>query len=41
MMLAMPHAAQLEASIRDPDGVMINLIERDPQRAFETGIVAR
>jgi catechol 2,3-dioxygenase-like lactoylglutathione lyase family enzyme len=33
----MPHRAQREACLRDPDGVLINLIERPPEEQFETG----
>lgn len=31
----MPHESQLEASFRDPNGVFINIIERDPARVFD------
>jgi len=34
ILLEMPHASQREASLRDPDGVLVNLIERDPDQAF-------
>ena len=32
--------SQREVLLRDPDGVLVNLIERDPARAFETDAVA-
>lgn len=35
----MPHESQREAMIRDPEGFAINLVERDPMRAFSTGVV--
>ncbi len=38
--IAMPHAAQVEATIRDPEGIMINLVERDPDLAFSTHTVS-
>ena len=30
----MPHRAQQEAMLRDPDGVLINLVERPPAESF-------
>ncbi len=35
----MPHESQLEAMIRDPEGFAINLVERDPERAWQTHLV--
>lgn len=32
----MPHSSQMEVCLRDPDGVLINLIDRDPFEAFRT-----
>lgn len=32
----MPHESQLEASFRDPNGFFVNIVERDPERAFDT-----
>jgi catechol 2,3-dioxygenase-like lactoylglutathione lyase family enzyme len=32
--LVLPHRGQLEAMLRDPDGVLINLVERAPTEAF-------
>jgi catechol 2,3-dioxygenase-like lactoylglutathione lyase family enzyme len=32
--LVMPHRAQPEAMLRDPDGVLINLVERPPIETF-------
>lgn len=32
--LVMPHRAQPEAMLRDPDGVLINLVERPPVETF-------
>ena len=34
---AMEHRAQLEVCIRDPDGVLINLVETDPEQQNRTG----
>jgi len=31
----MPHETQLEGSFRDPNGIYVNLVERDPERAFD------
>jgi catechol 2,3-dioxygenase-like lactoylglutathione lyase family enzyme len=31
----MPHETQLEASFCDPNGVFVNIVERDPERAFD------
>jgi catechol 2,3-dioxygenase-like lactoylglutathione lyase family enzyme len=33
----MGHRAQLEVCIRDPDGVLINLVETDPAEQHRTG----
>jgi hypothetical protein len=33
----MGHRAQLEVCIRDPDGVLINLVETDPAEQNRTG----
>lgn len=38
--LTMPHRGQLEALLRDPDGVLINLVERAPAEAYDTASVA-
>lgn len=35
----MPHRSQMEVCLRDPDGVLINLIDRDPAEAFRTAAV--
>ena len=35
----MPHESQQEAMLRDPEGFAINLVERDPSRAFQTHTV--
>ena len=35
----MPHRSQLEVCLRDPDGVLINLIDRDPAEQFRTSTV--
>ncbi|WP_029417925.1 VOC family protein [Brevundimonas bacteroides] len=32
----MPHRSQMEVCLRDPDGVLINLIDRDPAEQFKT-----
>ena len=32
----MPHRSQREVLLRDPDGVLVNLIERDPDEQFRT-----
>ncbi len=32
----MPHESQQEAMLRDPEGFAINLVERDPTRAWHT-----
>ncbi len=37
----MPHESQQEAMLRDPEGFAINLVERDPERAWQTHIVSR
>ena len=34
LQLVMPHRAQPEAMLRDPDGVLINLVERPPVETF-------
>lgn len=31
----MPHESQLEGSFRDPNGFFVNIVERDPERAFD------
>lgn len=36
---AMPHRSQLEVCLRDPDGVLINLIDRDQAEQFRTSTV--
>lgn len=36
----MPHESQLEASFRDPNGIYVNIVERDPERAFDDQPVA-
>jgi len=36
---AMPHRSQMEVCLRDPDGVLINLIDRDPAEQFLTAPV--
>ncbi len=36
VLFEMPHATQREILMRDPDGVLINLIERPPSRAWQT-----
>jgi hypothetical protein len=36
---AMPHRSQLEVCLRDPDGVLINLVDRDPAEQFRTAPV--
>ena len=35
----MPHRSQLEVCLRDPDGVLINLIDRDQAEQFRTSAV--
>jgi len=35
----MPHRSQLEVCPRDPDGVLINLIDRDQAEQFRTSTV--
>lgn len=35
-----PHRSQREACLRDPDGLLVNLIERDPDEQFATAPVA-
>lgn len=32
----MPHRSQREVTLRDPDGVLVNLIEREPDEQFRT-----
>jgi hypothetical protein len=34
LQLVMPHRAQPEAMLRDPDGVLINLVARPPVESF-------
>jgi hypothetical protein len=36
---AMPHRSQMEVCLRDPDGVLINLVDRDPAEQFRTAPV--
>jgi hypothetical protein len=36
----MPHRSQREACLRDPDGVLINLVERPPDEQFASAPVA-
>ncbi|MCG8442647.1 MAG: hypothetical protein MI723_12650 [Caulobacterales bacterium] len=36
VLFTMPHASQREVLLRDPDGVLVNLIARAPDRAFQT-----
>jgi len=36
----MPHESQREAMIRDPEGFAINLVERDPERAWQRNKVS-
>lgn len=40
VLFEMPHESQREVLVRDPDGVLLNLIERDPERAFLSQPVA-
>lgn len=35
-LFTMPHRSQREALLRDPDGILINLIERAPDEQFRT-----
>lgn len=35
-LFSLPHTAQAEVCIRDPDGVLINLVEKDPAAQDET-----
>ena len=37
--VTMPHRSQLEVCLRDPDGVLINLIDRDQAEQFRTSAV--
>lgn len=39
-LFVMPHRQQKEVCLRDPDGVLINLIERDPAEQHATSPVA-
>ncbi|MFN7534125.1 MAG: hypothetical protein ACK5QD_04140, partial [Brevundimonas sp.] len=32
----MPHRSQMEVCLRDPDGVLVNLIDRDPAEQVRT-----
>lgn len=36
-MFRMPHRAQREVCLRDPDGVLVNLVETDPAEQYRTG----
>lgn len=36
MTFTMPHRSQMEVCLRDPDGVLINLIDRDPAEQLRT-----
>lgn len=36
ILFAMPHRSQREVCLRDPDGVLINLVERDPEEQART-----
>lgn len=36
----MPHRSQAEVCLRDPDGVLINLVDRNPAEQFKTAAVA-
>jgi catechol 2,3-dioxygenase-like lactoylglutathione lyase family enzyme len=40
IVFTMPHRSQMEVCLRDPDGVLINLIDRDPAEQFRTAPVA-
>lgn len=39
ILFSMPHRSQMEVCLRDPDGVLINLIDRDPAEQFRTEAV--
>ncbi len=41
VLFTMPHRSQREVCLRDPDGVLINLIERAPAEAMRTEAVGR
>jgi catechol 2,3-dioxygenase-like lactoylglutathione lyase family enzyme len=39
ILFVMPHRSQNEVCLRDPDGVLINLVERDPEEQNRTAPV--
>lgn len=39
ILFSMPHRSQMETCLRDPDGVLINLVERDPAETLATAPV--
>ena len=39
ILFRMPHRQQMEGCLRDPDGVLINLIDRDPEEQHRTAAV--
>ncbi|MFZ4603818.1 MAG: VOC family protein [Caulobacterales bacterium] len=38
-LFTMPHRTQREVCLRDPDGVLVNLIDRPPEEQFRTELV--